>query len=71
MTNDELLNVEDVSALLKVPASWVYDRISSKFKGDARLPHIRLGRYIRFERSAVQDFIQRQRKSYASIAPRQ
>src|SRR5262249_29476584 len=59
---DELLTVEDVAALLKVNPSWVYDRTSPTHRG--RLPHIRLGRYIRFERSAVLEFIQRQRKGY-------
>ena len=58
----ELLTVEDVAALLKVKVSWVYDRIGPKHGG--RLPHIRLGRYIRFERSAVLEFLQRQRKGY-------
>ena len=64
--SDELLTVEDVAALLKVKTSWVYDRIDPKHAG--RLPHIRLGRYIRFERAAVLDFLQRQRKGY--IGPR-
>ncbi len=59
---DELLTVEDVAALLKVKKSWVYDRIDPKHGG--RLPHVRLGRYVRFERSAVLEFIQRQRKGY-------
>ena len=63
---EELLTVEDLAALLKVKVSWVYDRISPKHR--ERLPHIRLGRYIRFERSAVFEFIQRQRKGY--LGPR-
>ena len=63
---DELLTAEDVAALLKVKVSWVYDRIRPT-SGD-RLPHIRLGRYVRFERSAVEDFIRRQRNGY--VGPR-
>jgi excisionase family DNA binding protein len=59
---DEVLTVKEVADLLKVKPSWVYDRISPKHGG--RLPHIRLGRYIRFERFAVLDFLRRQRKGY-------
>jgi len=64
-TVEELLTVEDVAGLLKVKTSWVYDRISDEFRIEDRLPHIRLGRYVRFERSAVLQFIQRQRKAYS------
>lgn len=64
---DKLLTVEEVADLLKVKTSWVYDRISPKHCG--RLPHIRLGRYVRFERSAVLDFLQRQRKGYLGPRP--
>jgi excisionase family DNA binding protein len=59
---DELITVEDVAALLRVKVSWVYDRINPKHGG--RLPHVRLGRYVRFERSAILEFIERQRKGY-------
>ncbi len=59
---DEILTVQEVAALLKVKPSWVYDRINPKH--GERLPHIRLRRYIRFERSAVLQFLQRLRKGY-------
>lgn len=65
MDNTELLTVDEVAALLKVKASWVYDRIDASH-GD-RLPHIRLGRYVRFERSAVLEFVQRQRRNYGGL----
>ena len=61
LTDDELLTVQEVAELLKVKVSWVYDRISEKH-GD-RLPHVRLGRYVRFERTLVLEFLQRQRKA--------
>jgi excisionase family DNA binding protein len=59
---EDLLTVEDVAALLKVKPSWVYERIRSR-KGE-KLPHVKLGHYVRFERAAVEEFIERQRKAY-------
>jgi excisionase family DNA binding protein len=59
---DDLMTVEEVASLLKVKVSWVYDRISDSHGHP--LPHVRLGRYIRFERAAVIAFIQQQRKAY-------
>jgi hypothetical protein len=47
----ELLTVNDLSALLKVPPSWIYQRTRSH--GKDRLPHLKLGKYLRFEERAV------------------
>jgi excisionase family DNA binding protein len=58
---NELLTVEDVAVLLKVPKSWVYQRIRKS--GFHRLPHVKLGKYLRFEEKAVWDFVARNRKS--------
>jgi excisionase family DNA binding protein len=65
---DELMTVDEVAAMLKVKVSWVYDRIASRHP--ERLPHIRLGRYVRFERAAVLEFVQHQRKAYAPFLRR-
>jgi len=62
----ELLTVEELAALLKLKKSWIYDRTNAK--DGERLPHIRLGRYIRFELSAVLDYLRRHRKGY--LGPR-
>jgi excisionase family DNA binding protein len=56
--HDELLTVDELAALLKVKKSWVYEHLD-------QIPHVRLGRYVRFEFSAVSQFVQRQRKNYA------
>jgi excisionase family DNA binding protein len=61
---DDLLTVEEVAALLKVKPSWVYERIRAR-RGD-KLPHVKLGHYLRFERPAVEEFVRRQRKAYFS-----
>ena len=46
----ELLTVEEVAALLKVSRSWVYEHTRSRGMPQAeRLPHIKIGKYVRFE----------------------
>ena len=48
---DGLLTVHEVAALLRVPVSWVYER--TRRRGAERLPHIKLGKYLRFRREDV------------------
>ena len=57
---DELLTVEEVAALLKVPKSWVYGR--TRARGPERIPFIKLGKYLRFQASGVRAFVTRQRQ---------
>jgi excisionase family DNA binding protein len=56
----ELLTVDDVAALLKVSKSWVYEhtRLRSTPR-DERLPHIKIGKYVRFEATAVRAFLEK------------
>ena len=54
-----LLTVEDVAALLKVPRSWIYER--TRRRGAERLPHIKLGRYLRFEEKALREFLEKRK----------
>ncbi len=48
----ELLTPDDVTALLKVKKSWLYDVVE---RGD--LPCVRLGRSLRFRRLDLEAFI--------------
>jgi predicted DNA-binding transcriptional regulator AlpA len=48
---DRLLEAEQVSALLKVPASWVYAN------ADQIPGMLRLGRYVRFRPSTITQFL--------------
>jgi excisionase family DNA binding protein len=54
----ELLTVEDVAGLLKVSKSWVYEhtRVRGVPRSD-RLPHIKIGKYVRFDRRVVRAFL--------------
>ena len=56
-----LLTVQEVAEILKVPVSWVYER--TRRRGAAKLPHLKLGKYLRFEEQAVREFLDRQRRT--------
>ena len=59
-SHDEgLLTVQDVAKLLSVPTSWVYER--TRRLGSDQLPYVKLGKYLRFEETAIVDFIRKQR----------
>lgn len=47
----ELLSVEELAQLLKVPKSWIYDH--ARKKGKDRLPHLKLGKYLRFSEAEI------------------
>ena len=55
----QLLTVHEVARLLNVPASWVYER--TRRRSSDQLPHVKLGKYLRFEEVAITEFIQRLR----------
>ena len=48
---DGLLTVQEVAKILRVPVSWVYER--TRRRGNEQLPHIKLGKYLRFRRTEV------------------
>ncbi len=49
---DSLLTADQVAAMLRVPRSWVYDQSR---KG--RIPTVTLGRYRRYRREAIEDWL--------------
>lgn len=59
VNGQRLLTAEEVAELLRVPRSWVYKR--ARQRGLQQLPHIKLGKYVRFEERAVLQFLERQR----------
>src|SRR5207302_5778820 len=44
----DLLTIDEVAALLKVPKSWIYER--TRRRGLDRLPYIKLGKYLAVRR---------------------
>ena len=53
----ELVNADGAAALLSVPASWV----RAEARAD-RIPHVRLGRYVRFDRDELRAWWQERRR---------
>lgn len=50
--NDPLLTADEVAAFMRVTRAWVY----AETRRNA-LPHLRLGRYVRYRRSAIEDWM--------------
>ncbi len=59
--DDELLTVEEVAQLLKVSRSWVYEH--SRPQCAEPLPHVKLGKYLRFYKEDVLDYLERRRQA--------
>ncbi len=57
---EELLTVKELAKLLKVRDSWVYDR--TRRGGPELIPHIKIGRYIRFRTSEALEFLDQHRR---------
>jgi len=51
-TTSRLLEVEDVADYLGVRTDWVYREVRA-----GRLPHIRLGRAVRFRRESIEAWV--------------
>jgi hypothetical protein len=50
-----LMTVAETARVLHVPVSWVYER--TRRRGKERIPHIKLGKYLRFEIAAVRSWL--------------
>ncbi len=62
----ELLTVDELAALLKVPRSWIYQR--TRARGRDQLPHIKLGKYLRFEEQVVRAWLNQRGCGYSISA---
>jgi len=58
LSPDALLTAEEVAALLQVTSSWVY----AETRGH-RIPHLRLGRYVRYRRSTLERWMEEMERS--------
>ena len=56
---NDLATVHEIAELLHVPDTWVYGR--TRTRGLEQIPHFKLGKYLRFSRSEVLDWVHRQR----------
>jgi excisionase family DNA binding protein len=56
----ELLTVDEVASLFKVSKSWVYEHTRGRGTERAeRLPHVKIGKYVRFEARAVRAYVEK------------
>lgn len=56
-----LLRVEEVASLLNVPRKWVYRRVG--LRAPHGLPHVKIGKYLRFRESDVRDYVDSLRRA--------
>ena len=57
---EALLTVREVAEFLRVPVSWVYER--TRRRGMERLPHLKIGKYLRFRFAEVQTYLETLRR---------
>ena len=55
----ELLTVRDAARMLNVTASWVYEHTRDDV--DDRLPFVKLGKYLRFDRRDLRAYVDAKR----------
>lgn len=53
--NQNLLTVEELAEMLRVPKSWVYSR--TRETGPEAIPRVKVGKYIRFVEADVMDWL--------------
>lgn len=50
--NAQLLTAEDVADMLGIGKDWIYAEVRAN-----RIPHVRLGRYVRFRAESIEQWI--------------
>ena len=58
---DRLLDAAEVSDLLAVPVTWVREH-----SRNGHLPHVRLGRYVRYRQEAILEWLAEQEQTGAA-----
>ena len=53
---DRLLDVKAAAELLNVPESWIYQHVRAR--AEEKLPHFKLGKYIRFSAKALTQWLE-------------
>src|SRR5207247_9468196 len=56
---DELMTVNDAARFLRVTVSWVYEH--TRDDAEDRLPFVKIGKYVRFDRTDLREFIEAKR----------
>lgn len=61
----KLVGAEEVAEMLGVSVNWVNDRVRSRTKPEDQIPHIKLGRNVRFIDTDVEKWIRGQKTKSA------
>ncbi len=61
----KLLTVKELAEMLNVPVSWIYQR--TRFGQDA-IPHVKFGKYVRFDSDAVIAFFEKREKGREELS---
>jgi excisionase family DNA binding protein len=56
-----LLTVSEVALVLNVPRKWVYRRVG--LKPPEGIPHVKVGKYLRFRQSDLREYVERLRRN--------
>jgi excisionase family DNA binding protein len=59
--SERLLEAKDVAAMLGVPVGWVREHTRS-----GAIPHVQLGRYVRYDRGDVLAWVEAQKRGGAA-----
>ena len=56
----ELLTINELADLLKIPVSWIYSR--TRIKSEESIPCVRIGKYVRFDECEVLEWLKSQQQ---------
>ena len=59
------LTVQEAAALLRVPVSWLYERTRTN-----SVPHVKLGKYLRFDRDELAAWVDELRRDGRGVIRR-
>jgi len=63
MNEDQLLTVHEMAEILNVPVAWIYRQ--NMMTGPGSLPRLKLGKYVRYEKEKVMEWIRQKNMNLA------
>jgi excisionase family DNA binding protein len=57
----QLLTVHDAARFLNVTVSWIYEH--TREEAEDRLPFLKLGKYVRFDRTDLREYVNAKRRA--------
>jgi hypothetical protein len=63
MNNENLATPHEMATILNVPVSWIYQRTRL---GPEAIPHVKMGKYVRFNPAEVIDFFKAKENNSAA-----